>query len=149
MSIISQGLVRIQGQFMWVVYTGCVLVAQSWPALCDPVDCSPPGSFVHGILQARTLQWVAISFSIILDADQVINYCCYTNSRDGVCAGCSAVSDSLQPFGQEPTRLLCLRDFSARILEWGNHFLLQGIFLTQRSNTHVLCFLHCRQILYL
>ena len=31
--------------------------------LCDPIDCSPPGSSVHGILQARMLEWVAISFS--------------------------------------------------------------------------------------
>ena len=31
--------------------------------LCDPMDCSPPGSSVHWILQARTLEWVAISFS--------------------------------------------------------------------------------------
>ena len=30
---------------------------------CDPMDCSPPGSSVHGILQARILEWVAISFS--------------------------------------------------------------------------------------
>ena len=40
-----------------------MLVAQSCPTLYDPMDCSPPGSFVHGILQARTLEWVAISFS--------------------------------------------------------------------------------------
>ena len=38
-------------------------VAQSCPTLCDPTDCSLPGSSVHGILQARTLEWVAISFS--------------------------------------------------------------------------------------
>ena len=38
-------------------------VAQSCPTLCDPRDCSPPGSSVHGILQARILEWVAISFS--------------------------------------------------------------------------------------
>ena len=38
-------------------------VAQSCPTRCDPVDCSPPGSSVHGILQARILEWVAISFS--------------------------------------------------------------------------------------
>ena len=37
--------------------------SQSCPTLCDPVDCSPPGSSVHGILQARVLEWVAISFS--------------------------------------------------------------------------------------
>ena len=37
---------------------------QSCPTLCDPIDGSPPGSAVPGILQARTLEWVAISFSI-------------------------------------------------------------------------------------
>ena len=40
-----------------------VLVSQSCPTLCDPMDCSPPGSFVYGILQARILEWVAIPFS--------------------------------------------------------------------------------------
>ena len=39
------------------------LVAQSSPTLCNPMDCSLPGSSVHGIFQARTLEWVAISFS--------------------------------------------------------------------------------------
>ena len=36
---------------------------QSCPTLCDPIDSSPTGSSVPGILQARTLEWVAISFS--------------------------------------------------------------------------------------
>ena len=36
---------------------------QSCPTLCDPIDCSPPGYPIPGILQARTLEWVAISFS--------------------------------------------------------------------------------------
>ena len=36
--------------------------AQSCLTLCDPTDCSPPGPSVHGIFQARTLEWVAISF---------------------------------------------------------------------------------------
>ena len=40
-----------------------VLVAQSCPILCDPMDYSLPGSSVHGILQARILEWVAIPFS--------------------------------------------------------------------------------------
>ena len=40
-----------------------VLVTQLCPTLCDPKDCSPPGSSVHGIFQARILEWVAISFS--------------------------------------------------------------------------------------
>ena len=38
-------------------------VAQSCPTLCDPMDCSRPGSSVHGIFQARILKWVAIPFS--------------------------------------------------------------------------------------
>ena len=38
-------------------------VAQSCPTLCDPMDCSLPGFSVHGILQARILEWVTISFS--------------------------------------------------------------------------------------
>ena len=40
-----------------------VLVSQSCPTLCDPMDCSPPASSVHGIFQARVLKWVAISSS--------------------------------------------------------------------------------------
>ena len=38
-----------------------MLIAQSYPILCNPMDCSPPGSYVHGILQARILEWVAHS----------------------------------------------------------------------------------------
>ena len=44
---------------VWV----CVLVTQSCPTLCDPMGCSPSGSSVHEIFQARILEWVAISFS--------------------------------------------------------------------------------------
>ena len=40
-------------------------VAQSCPTLCNPVDCSPSGSSVHGILQARILEWIAISFTVV------------------------------------------------------------------------------------
>ena len=42
-----------------------VLVAYSCPTLCDPMGCSPLGSTVHGIVQARILEWVAVSFSRI------------------------------------------------------------------------------------
>ena len=38
-------------------------VAQSWPTLSNPMDCCPPDSSIHGIFQARVLQWVAIAFS--------------------------------------------------------------------------------------
>ena len=37
-----------------------MLVAQSFPTLCNPMDCGSPGSSVHGILQARILEWVAV-----------------------------------------------------------------------------------------
>ena len=51
---------------MLILYLAAAAAAkwlQSCPTLCDPIDSSPSGSFVHGILQARILEWVAISFS--------------------------------------------------------------------------------------
>ena len=52
---------------IWFVFTSYAATAakshQSFPTLCDPIDGSPQGSPVPGILQARTLEWVAISFS--------------------------------------------------------------------------------------
>ena len=47
---------------IWVV-SAAAKSLQSYPTLCNPIDGSPPGSAVPGILQARTLEWVAISFS--------------------------------------------------------------------------------------
>ena len=41
-------------------------VTQSCPTLCDPMDCSPTGPSVHGIFQARVLEWVAIAFSDLI-----------------------------------------------------------------------------------
>ena len=49
----------LRGIFIMCV---CVLVAQECPTLCDLMECSPPGSSVHWILQARILEWVAIPF---------------------------------------------------------------------------------------
>ena len=45
------------------MYAAAAKSLQSCPTLCDPIDGSPPGSPILGILQARTLEWVAISFS--------------------------------------------------------------------------------------
>ena len=45
---------------------------QSCSTLCDPMDCSLPGSSIHGIFQARVLEWGAIAFSHIIDEDIVI-----------------------------------------------------------------------------
>ena len=60
-------LSQYQGLFQWVLCIAAAAAAakslQLCPTLCDPTDGSPPGSPVPGILQARTLEWVAISFS--------------------------------------------------------------------------------------
>ena len=50
-------------KLLLLVVNAYVLVTQPCPTLCNPTDRSPPGSSVHGILQARILEWVAISFS--------------------------------------------------------------------------------------
>ena len=57
MEYYTYGLTCLMGMQKWV------LVAQSCLTLCDPIDCNPPGSSVHGIFQARILEWGAISSS--------------------------------------------------------------------------------------
>ena len=103
----------------------CYLVAQSCPTLCDPMDGSPPGSSVHGILQARILEWVATSFSKGSSQlrDQTHVSCVYLlhwqadslplhhleNPRlHSVQFSCSVVSDSLQPHELQHARPPCL-----------------------------------------
>ena len=54
-------------------------VAQSCPTLSDPVDCSPPGSSVHGIFLAKVLEWGAIAFSEDLDELSLNNIACVTS----------------------------------------------------------------------
>ena len=54
---------EVQGQEKIDMRHAAAKLLQSCPTLCDPIDGSPPGSSVPGILQARTLEWVAISFS--------------------------------------------------------------------------------------
>ena len=51
------------GPFEHKVTSLCCCCAQSYLTLCDPMDCSPPGSSVRGILQARILEWIVFSFS--------------------------------------------------------------------------------------
>ena len=57
------GLLHCRLILYWLSHQRPIVFVQSCLTLCDPVDCSPPGSSVHGILQARTLEWIAISFS--------------------------------------------------------------------------------------
>ena len=60
-NVISES--RCPFPFLYINSTKVSEVTQSCPTLCDPMDCSPPGFSVHVILQARILEWVAISFS--------------------------------------------------------------------------------------
>ena len=55
------GRLKREGMCMHIHTRVCC--AQSWQTLCDSMNCSPPGSSVHAILQARILEWVAILFS--------------------------------------------------------------------------------------
>ena len=66
MSTLLHGAYSLTVLIRWVLGQTATATAkslQSCPTLCDPRDGSPPGSPVPGILQARTLEWVAISFS--------------------------------------------------------------------------------------
>ena len=98
-------------------------VTQSCPTFCDPMDCSLPGSSVHGILQARILDWVAVPFS--RGSSQL---------RDRTQVSCTEANSLLsEPLGKPK---------STRV---GSLSFLQGIFQTQVLNWGLL---HCRWILY-
>ena len=63
-SFLNSGLLGFSGSFItWAAAAAAAKSLQSCLTLCDRIDGSPPGSPVPGILQARTLEWVAISFS--------------------------------------------------------------------------------------
>ena len=92
--------------------------------MCNPTDSSPPGSPVPGILQARTLEWVAISFSNT-----------WKWSR-------SVVSDSLQLHGLQPTRLLRPWDFPGKSTGVGCHCLLRMLRLHICVNIYSIFWIH-------
>ena len=83
---------------------------QSSPTLCDPIDGSPPGSSIPGILQARTLEWVAISFcnawkwKVKVKSESEVTQSCPTPSNP---MDCSPPGSSVHGICQ------------ARVLEWG------------------------------
>ena len=74
-------------------------VAQSCPTPSDPVDCSLPGSSIHGIFQARVLAWGAIAFSVIT-VYRLINLCMLVHYVSGSCVmeivAAAAAAKSLQ-----------------------------------------------------
>ena len=99
---------------------------QSCPTLCDPRDGSPPGSPVPGILQARTLEWVAISFS---------NAWKWKVSE--VAQSCLTLSD---PRDCSPPGSSVHGIFQARVLEWGaiafSHLCLVSCYKWQLLTAH-------------
>ena len=80
---------------------------QSCSTLCEPIDDSPPGSAIPGILQARTLEWVAISLTL---------QCIKVRNESEVAQSCPPLSDPMDcslPGSSLPAI------FQARVLEWG------------------------------
>ena len=121
---------------------------QSCPTPCDPMDCSPPGSSVHGILQARILQCVAMpSFrGSSQSRDRTYVSCVSCAGRQTLYHRVIAKScPTLRPHGLQPARVPCPWDFPGKNAGVDCHFLLQGIFLTQETNPGLP---HCGQKLY-
>ena len=91
-------------QYKITLHAAAAKSLQSCPTLCDPIDGSPPGSPILGILQARTLEWVAISFSNA-----------WKWSESEVAQSCPTLSDPMDCSlpGSSVHGL-----FQARVLEW-------------------------------
>ena len=124
---------------MCVCVCVCVylLVTQLYPTLCDPMDCSPPGSSIHGILQARILEWVAIPFfrgsswprdwiHVSWIANSFFTFWTTRETQWKWKGSCSVVSDSSGPHGLKPTRLLRPWDLPGKSTGVGCHCLLRG-----------------------
>ena len=96
------------------------------------------------IILAEQIPKYSIHLTQVADLQILFTYSSYFSMCVCLVAqSCPTLCDPLQP-----TRLLCLWDFSGKNTGVGCHFLLQGIFPTQGSNSCLLCLLHCRWILY-
>ena len=90
-------------------------VAQSYPTLRDPMDCSPPGSSVHGIFQARMLEWGAIAFSVVSVRVSLMTHSHSLDAEDTRRVGIRAMPTGKWSSGGLPVWLLhhsCLYFFS-------------------------------------
>ena len=87
-----------------IMYAAAAKSLQSCPTLCDPIDGSLQGSPIPGILQARTLEWVATSFSNAWKSESEVTQSCPTLSDP---MDCSLPGSSVHGI------------FQARVLEWG------------------------------
>ena len=151
--------------WVWLFAATAAKSLQSCLTLCDPIDSSPPGSPVPGILQARTLERVAISFSNAwkwkVKVKSLSRVLLFVTPWTAAYQAPPSTGFSRQEWWSglplpSPLTLwdtmncspICLWDSSGKNARVGCHAFLQGIFSTQGSNPHLLCFLHCRWILY-
>ena len=119
-------------------YIAAAKLLQSCPALCDPIDSSPPGSTIPGILQARTLKWVAISLLQCIkvkNESEVTQFC--PTLRDPM--DCSLPGSSIHGI------------FLARVLEWGaiafsENIVLRGCKRKQHTCDSLFLRLICRSV---
>ena len=93
-------------------------VAQSCLTHSDPMDCSLPGSSVHGIFQARVLEWGAIAFSLYLDYQYPILSLIISHLNYWESVGHSVMSDSSVPMDCSLPGSSIHGIFQARVLEW-------------------------------
>ena len=129
--------------------TVCVFVcvhAQSCPTLCNSMDCSPPGSSIHGILQARILNWIEIKWSesrsIVSDSVRPRGLYSPRNSL-GQNIGVGSLLQGIFPAqGSNPGLPHCRRILYQLDTEGGCYFLFQGLFPIQGLNPHHLHLLH-------
>ena len=125
-------------------------VAQSYPTLSHPMDCSPPGSSVHGFSRQEYWSGVPLPSPFLSHALYQMSVCylyffCPGNSIL-VCVLVAQLCPTLcDPMECSPTRLLCPWNSPDKSTEVGSPSILQEIFLTQGSN---LVLLHYKQILY-
>ena len=105
-------------------------VAQSCPTLRNPMDCSPPGSSVHGIFQARVLEWVAIAFSNCNVQQPLYIHYTHTYLYMCVCLVIESYSTLCHPMDRTHQALLS-RNSPHKNTGVDSHFFLQGIFLIQ------------------
>ena len=158
---------------MYTLQVVVVLVIQSWPTLCNPLDCSLPDSSCLGILQAKLLEWVGIPFSRRSPQISIQTWVsCITGRFFSVWTTREARWGRMQSgpsLYMRATGLLPVRaeslshvqlfatpvdcslpgssvhgDSTAKNIGMGCHYLLQSIFPTQGSNLGLLCFLNCR-----